>query len=245
MSEKPKVALIVGAGDYIGSAIAKRFARGGYTIVAARRNKTGDKLNPLVEAIESEGGVCHGMTVDARKEEQVVDLFERTERDIGPIEVCVFNVGGNVRFPLLETTSRVFYKVWEMACFAGFLTAREAVKVMRPRQRGSLFFTGATASMRGASGFSAFASGKAGLRALAQSTAREAGPDNIHVCHLVIDAGVDTAFVRGLMGVEADELPPDTLMSPDSIAEVYWFVHNQPRDAWTFELDLRPYGEKW
>ena len=150
MSQNGKVAMVVGAGDYIGSAIARRFARGGFTVVAARRNKTGDKLAPLQRAIESEGGVCHAMTVDARREEQVVELFEKTESDIGPIEVCVFNVGGNVHFPLLETTSRVFYKVWEMACFAGFLTAREAARHMRPRRRGTLAFTGATASLRGA-----------------------------------------------------------------------------------------------
>ena len=133
MAASDRVVLVVGAGDYIGSAIAERFARGGYQIVAARRNKTGDKLEPLRVSIESAGGVCHCMTTDARKEEQVTELFERTERDIGPVEVCVFNVGGNVRFPLADTTTRVFYKVWEMACFAGFLTGREAAKYMVPR----------------------------------------------------------------------------------------------------------------
>ena len=241
------VAVIIGAGDYIGSAIAKRFALGGYEIVAARRNKTGDKLAPLQAAIESNGGICHPMTMDARDEVQVKALFEKTERDIGPIDVCVFNVGGNVHFPIAKTTTRVFYKVWEMACFAGFLCGREAADYMVPRGRGSIFFTGATASVRGASGYAAFASAKSGLRALAQSMARELGPKNIHVSHLIIDAGVDTAFVRNLMkeqmGEAFDHLPPDTLMNPDSIAQVYWFLHHQPRDAWTFELDLRPFGE--
>ena len=249
MAASDRVALVVGAGDYIGSAIAERFARGGYQIVAARRNKTGDKLEPLRVSIESAGGMCHCMTTDARKEEQVMELFERTERDIGPIEVCVFNVGGNVRFPIADTTTRVFYKVWEMACFAGFLTGREAAKYMVPRGYGSIFFTGATASVRGGSGYAAFASAKSGLRALAQSMARELGPKNIHVSHLVIDAGVDTEYVRNLMreemGDEFDRLPPDTLMSPASIGEVYWFLHQQPRDGWTFELDLRPFAEKW
>ena len=243
------VTLVVGAGDYIGSAISKRFAAGGYTVVAVRRRNQ-DKLQELVDEINHSGGVCHGFSMDARKEEQVVERFRQIEQDIGPIEVCVFNVGGNVQFPILETTTRVFYKVWEMACFAGFLTGREAAKYMLPRGKGSLLFTGATASMRGGNGFAAFASAKFGLRALAQSMARELGPKNIHVAHLIIDAGVDTRWVRDRMrerlGDEAaDNLPADTLMSPSSIAEVYWFIHNQPRDGWTFELDLRPYGEKW
>ena len=243
------VAVVIGAGDYIGSAIAERFAHGGYQIVAARRNKSGDKLEPLKNAIETAGGVCHPMTMDARDEEQVKALFETTERDIGPIDVCVFNVGGNVRFLIAETTTRVFYKVWEMACFAGFLTAREAAKYMVPRGCGSIFFTGATASVRGASGYAAFASAKSGLRALAQSMARELGPQNIHVSHLVIDAGVDTEWVRNRMrermGDDFDQMPADTLMTPASIADAYWFLHQQPRDAWTFELDLRPFAEKW
>lgn len=240
------IALIVGAGDYIGSAIARRFARGGFTVCLGRRN--GDKLIPLVEGIEAEGGRAHGYAMDARDEDSVVALFARVEREVGPIEVVIFNVGGNVRFPIQETTARVFRKVWEMACFAGFLTGREAARHMVPRGRGSIFFTGASASMRGNPGFSAFAAGKAGLRALAQSMAKELGPQNIHVAHLVIDAGVDTAFVRERMqqaGRDPDTLPPDTLMSPDSVAEAYWMLHQQTRDAWSFEMDLRPFGERW
>lgn len=240
------VALIVGAGDYIGAAIARRFARGGFTVCLGRRN--GDKLIPLVEGIEAEGGRALGYAMDARDEDSVVDLFARVEREVGLIEVVIFNVGGNVRFPIRDTTARVFRKVWEMACFAGFLTGREAARHMVPRGRGSIFFTGASASMRGNPGFSAFAAGKAGLRALAQSMAKELGPKNIHVAHLVIDAGVDTAFVRERMqqaGRDPDTLPPDTLMSPDSVAEAYWLLHQQTRDAWSFEIDLRPFGERW
>lgn len=241
-----RVALIVGAGDYIGAAIARRFARGGFTVCLGRRN--GDKLIPLVEGIEAEGGRALGYAMDARDEDSVVDLFARVEREVGPIEVVIFNVGGNVRFPIQETTARVFRKVWEMACFAGFLTGREAARHMVPRGRGSIFFTGASASLRGNPGFAAFAAGKAGLRALAQSIAKELGPKNIHVAHLVIDAGVDTAFVRERMqqaGRDPDTLPPDTLMSPDSVAEAYWMLHQQTRDAWSFEMDLRPFGERW
>ena len=175
-------------------------------------------------------------------------VFETIERELGPLEVVVFNVGANVNFPITETTSRVFRKVWEMACLAGFLTGREAARVMLPRRRGSIFFTGATASLRGGKGYAAFASAKFGLRALAQSMARELGPSNIHVAHLVIDAGVDTGFVRERIrasGRDPDALAPDTLMNPASIGEAYWMLHQQPRDAWTFELDLRPHGETW
>ncbi len=239
------VALVVGAGDFIGAAIAKRFAAGGYTTAVGRRSA--DKLAPLVSEIEAKGGRARAFGLDAREEEQVHAVFEAIERDLGPLEVVVFNVGANVNFPITETTSRVFRKVWEMACLAGFLTGREAAKVMLPRKRGSIFFTGATASLRGGKGYGAFAAAKFGLRALAQSMARELGPENIHVAHLVIDAGVDTAWVRERIkaaGRDPSSLAPDTLMNPASVGEAYW-PHQQPRDAWTFELDLRPHREAW
>jgi NAD(P)-dependent dehydrogenase (short-subunit alcohol dehydrogenase family) len=240
------VALVVGAGDYIGAEISKRFAAGGYTVCMGRRN--GDQLKPLAEEIRAAGGDAHPFTFDARSEERTEEVFAEIENDIGPLEVVVFNVGGNVSFPIRDTTSRVFRKVWEMACFAAFLTGREAARYMVPRKKGSIFFTGATASLRGGSGFAAFSSAKFGLRALAQSMARELGPESIHVAHLVIDAGVDTAWVRGMMeqrGVDLDELPPDRLMQPKSVGEAYWNLHQQSRDAWTFELDLRPFAERW
>ncbi len=246
LSNSSPVALIVGAGDFIGAAIAKRFAAGGYLTAVGRRGV--EKLAPLVAEIEASGGRARGFALDARDETNVQTVFETIERELGPLEVVVFNVGANVSFPLTETTSRVFRKVWEMACLAGFLTGREAARVMLPRQRGSIFFTGATASLRGGKGYAAFAAAKFGLRALAQSMARELGPANIHVAHLVIDAGVNTGFVRERIrasGRDPDALAPDTLMDPASIGEAYWMLHRQPRDAWTFELDLRPYGETW
>lgn len=247
MSDRKPVALVIGAGDYIGSAIAKRFAVGGYTVCAGRRNV--EKLDPLLSDIREAGGEAHGFALDARSEQVVADVFEQIERDVGPLEVVVFNPGGNVSFPIRETTSRVFRKVWEMACFGGFLCGREAAKYMVPREKGTVLFTGATASMRGGSGFAAFASAKFGLRALAQAMARELGPSNIHVAHLVIDSGVDTAWVRGMIerarGDDAPEIPPDVLMRPESVADAYWALHSQARDGWTFEMDLRPYGEKW
>lgn len=238
---------IVGAGDFIGAAIARRFAVGGYIVHGGRRQ--GDKLDALAADITARGGSFTGHTLDARSEESLTGFLDAADAS-APLAACIFNVGANVNFPLLDTTERVFRKVWEMACFAGFLTGREAARRMLVHGRGSIFFTGATASMRGGKGYAAFAAAKAGLRATTQSMARELGPQNIHVAHLVIDSGVDTAWVRERMaaahGADAVEaLPADTLMNPASIAEAYWQIHHQTRDAWTHELDLRPYGEAW
>jgi len=246
MTESNPVCAIVGAGDYIGAAIARKFASEGYTVCGCRRN--GEKLTPLIDEINAQGHQAIGYTLDARDEEQVKSWFATIEKDIGPIEICIFNVGGNVKFPIGDTTQRVFYKVWQMACLAGFLTGREAASYMLERNRGSIFFTGATASLRGGSGFSAFASAKFGLRALAQSMARELGPQNIHVAHLIIDAGVDTVWVKERMaerGIDPEQLPADSLMNPESVATAYWNLHGQSRDAWSHEMDLRPAIEKW
>ncbi len=241
------VVAVIGAGDFIGAAIARRFAAEGYLVFAGRRN--GDKLEPLRQEIETAGGRIVTRSLDARDEDQVTAFLADAEK-AAPLEVCIFNVGANVTFPLLETTSRVFRKVWEMACFAGFLAGREAARHMLARRHGSIFFTGATAGLRGGSGYAAFASAKFGLRAVAQAAARELGPQGIHVAHLVIDAGVDTAWVRDrLRERDGDKalaaLEPDRLMRPEAVAEAYWALHRQPRDAWTFEQEIRPFGEKW
>ncbi|MEQ1818404.1 MAG: SDR family NAD(P)-dependent oxidoreductase [Terricaulis sp.] len=238
---------IVGAGDFIGSAIARKFAAEGYTVFVGRR--TAEKLEPLKREIEAAGGACEARALDARKEDEITAFLQAADAH-APLEVVIANPGANVNFPILETTERVFFKVWEMACKAGFLTGREAARIMLKHGKGSIFFTGATASLRGGSGYAAFASAKAGLRAVAQAMARELGPQNIHVAHLVIDAGVDTAFVRDRIAQArgahvAANLPPDILMEPASIANAYWALHQQTRDAWTFEMDLRPFGEKW
>lgn len=244
MGLNKRIVLVAGAGDYIGTAICRRFAREGFVICMGRRNA--DKLEPLAEEIRATGAEAHAFKLDARSEENVQQVFAEIEENIGPLELVVFNIGGNVYFPILEMTSRVFRKVWEMACFAGFLTGREAAKYMLPRKSGSIFFTGATASMRGGIGYSAFASAKFGLRALAQSLARELGPQGIHVAHLVIDAGVDTRWVRERLKERGiDEVEENQLMDPDSVADAYWYLHNQAPDAWTFELDVRPFAEKW
>jgi hypothetical protein len=245
MAKRNATCAVIGAGDYIGSAIAKRFAREGYTVFAGRR--TADKLAALKSEIEAEGGACETRGMDARKEEDIAAFLNEADSH-APLDVCIFNVGANVNFPILDTTERVFRKVWEMACYGGFLSGREAARLMLPHGKGTILFTGATASMRGGIGYAAFASAKFGLRAVAQSMARELGPKNIHVAHLVIDSGVDTAFVRERVkasGRDPDALPPDTLMEPDSIADAYWYLHSQSRDGWTHELDIRPYAEKF
>ena len=237
----PDVALVVGAGDSLGSALARRFAREGMRVCVARRS--GDKLAPLVESIRAAGGEAHAFACDARREQPVVDLFARIERDIGALEIVVFNIGGNIYFKLLEMTAQKYFKAWEMACFSGFLTAREAMKHMAPRGRGTLFFTGATAGLRGGEGYAAFATGKFGLRALAQSTAREFGKQGIHVAHVVIDGPIDTPFVRERFPELVKSRPADGLLQPDDIADIYWSIHRQKRSAWTFEADVRPWLE--
>jgi NAD(P)-dependent dehydrogenase (short-subunit alcohol dehydrogenase family) len=247
MAKRNATAAVIGAGDFIGAAIAKRFAAEGFVIFAGRRNA--DKLAPLVAAIEASGGSIVARGLDARKEDDITAFLREADAH-APLEVCIFNIGGNVNFPLLDTTERVFRKVWELACYAGFLSGREAARLMLPRGQGCIFFTGATASVRGGIGYAAFASAKSGLRAVAQSMARELGPKNIHVAHLIIDAGVDTAFVRERIKQQAgpqalENLEPDQLMNPASVAEAYWQLYRQSRDAWTFELDVRPYREGW
>jgi len=247
METRNRSVAVIGAGDYIGAAITKKFAAEGFTVFAGRRH--GEKLAPLVAEIEAAGGRVVGRTLDARQEDDLTAFLAEAEAE-APLEICVFNIGANVNFPLLETTERVFRKVWELACYAGFLAGREAARLMLPRGRGWIFFTGATASLRGGVGYAAFASAKFGLRAVAESAARELGPKGIHVAHLIIDAGVDTAWVRERIKAREgetalDNLDPDRLMRPVAVAETYWQVYQEPRDAWSFEREIRPFGEKW
>ncbi len=237
------VALVIGAGDATGGAIARRFAAGGYAACVTRRDV--DKLAPLKSAIEADGGVCHAFGSDARKEGEVVALVERIEQGISPIEVMVFNIGANVPCSVLEESASKYFKIWEMACFSGFLNGREVAKRMVARGRGTIIFTGATASVRGSAGFAAFAGAKHALRALAQSMARELGPRGVHVAHSIIDGAIDTAFIRDNFPERYALKDQDGILKPDSIAEAYWMLHRQPRDAWTHELDLRPWMEKF
>lgn len=236
-----QTALVIGAGDNLGAAIARRFAREGLHVVASRRR--GD-LSPLIAEIEAAGGQATGLHSDARDEDAVKQLVTQAE-DIGPIAACVFNVGGNVRFPISETTTRVYRKVWEMCALAGFLVGREVAGHMQERGHGTILFTGASASLRGGAGFAAFAGGKHALRALAQSMARELGPEGVHVAHVIIDGLIDNPNTKELLPEMFEARGEDGILNPDDIAEAYWQLYAQPRNAWSFEMDLRPFKEPW
>jgi len=239
-----KVALVIGAGTSLGSAVARCFAKEGLTAVVARRS--GEELTILKKEIEGFGGVCHPFSLDARKEEDVTNLINKIENEIGEIEVAVYNIGANIKFGITETTSQKYHKVWEMAAFGAFLMGREVAKKMIPRKKGTIIFTGATASIRGGDGFAAFAGAKHAKRALAQSMARELGPKGIHVAHVIIDGAIDTPWIKKLFPDYFKEKKKiDGLMNPDDIARNYIMLHKQPSNAWTQELDLRPWIEKW
>lgn len=245
MPDTEKVCLVIGAGDDTGGAIARAFALEGLTACLVRRPARAEALEALAQSIRDDGGKAVALPTDARDEDAMVALFKKIEDEIGALEVVVFNIGANVRFSITETTGRVYRKVWEMAAFAGFLTGREAAKHMLKRGRGTIIFTGATASVRGSDGFSAFAGAKHALRALAQSMARELGPKNIHVAHVLIDGAIDSAFIRENLPDVDQRRDEDALLNPDDIAQNYVLLHNQPRTAWTHELDLRPWKEGW
>jgi NAD(P)-dependent dehydrogenase (short-subunit alcohol dehydrogenase family) len=239
-----KVALIIGAGENLGSSIARCFAKEKFKVVVARRN--GETLNSLKSEIEEEGGICHSFSLDARKENDVIKFIEEIENEIGPIEVAVYNIGANIKYNITETTSQKYYKVWEMAAFGAFLMGREVSKKMIQRKKGTIIFTGATASMRGGDGFSAFSGAKHAKRALAQSMARELGPKGIHVAHIIIDGAIDTPWVKeNFPEFVKQKKDIDGLMNPDDIALNYLWIYKQPKNAWTHELDLRPWIEKW
>lgn len=246
-SDRPQVALVVGAGDATGGAIARRFAREG--LVACVTRRSADKLEPLLAQIRSDGGVAHGFASDARKEDDVVALIAQIEAAIGEITVLVFNIGANAPSSILQETTRRYTKIWEMACLGGFLNGREVARRMVAREgvghKGTILFTGATASVRGSANFAAFAGAKHALRALAQSMARELGPMGVHVAHVVIDGAIDTAFIRDNFPERYQLKDQDGILNPDHIADQYWMLHQQPRDAWTHELDLRPWMENF
>ena len=240
-----EVCLVIGAGEGAGAGIARAFAAEGMAVCMTRRARSLDQLEALAKAIRSTGGEAHAFGVDARSEEETIELFATIERDIGPISVVVFNIGANVQFGIRETTTRVYTKVWEMACLAGFLAGREAARVMVPRGKGTIIFTGATASIRGRENLAAFAAAKNGLRAVAQSMARELGPQGVHVAHVICDGAIDGVFTRSRIDDVTPLLDDDLILKPDDIASNYVMLHRQQRSAWTHELDLRPWREKW
>ncbi len=242
---KRGVCLVVGAGDGVGAAIGRAFAREGLTVCLTRRPRNEEQLEATAQSIRDEGGTAHAFGVDAREEVDMIALVDKIEAEIGPLEVVVFNIGANVWFPLTETTTRVYTKVWEMATLSGFITGREAARVMTPRGRGTVIFTGATASVRGRSLFSAFSGAKHALRALAQSMARELGPQGVHVAHVIVDGSIDGTFTRSRMPDIEERLARDEVLKPDEIARNYVWLHNQGRSTWTHEMDLRPWSEAW
>ena len=237
--------LVVGAGEGVGAALARAFAAEGLAVCLTRRARNLPQLETLAADITASGGEALAFGVDAREEAPLIALIDRIEADIAPLEVVVFNIGANVWFPITKTTARVYTKVWEMAAFAGFLTGREAARVMTPRGRGTILFTGATASVRGRAHFAAFAGAKHALRALAQSMARELGPAGIHVAHVVIDGAIDGAFTRGNQPDAAELAAREEILDPAEIARNYVWLHQQKKSAWTHEMDLRPWREAW
>ena len=242
-SQRKPVALVIGAGDATGGAIARRFAREGFAACVTRRST--DKLQPLVDSIRAAGGEAHGFGSDARKEDEVAALVEDIEQRIGDIDVFVFNIGANVPCSVLDETARKYFKIWEMACYSGFLTGQAVARRMAARRRATVIFTGATTILHGSANFAAFAGAKHALRALAQSLSLELGPANVHVAHVIMAGEIDTAFIRDNFPERYALKNEDGLLAPEHIADAYWFLHQQPRDAWTFELDLRPWSERW
>jgi len=240
-----KTCLVIGAGDGVGGAIARAFASEGLTVCLTRRARNLGHLQTLAQSIRDEGGDARAYGVDARDETEMIALFDSIEAEVGPLEVVVFNIGANVWFPLTETTTRVYTKVWELAALAGFITVREAARVMTPRGQGTVLITGATASVRGRAEFSAFSGAKHALRALAQSAARELGPKGLHVAHIIVDGAIDGPFNRArLPDIEA-RIERGEILQPNEIAKNYVWLHNQHRSAWTHEMDLRPWTETW
>jgi len=237
------VAIVVGAGDATGGALARRFAREGLKTVICRRDA--EKLETLADEIRKAGGSAWPRGCDARCEEEVIALFDWAEAELGPVEVAIFNVGGNVRAPFREIDAKKFFKVWEMACLAGFLTLREAARRMVPRGRGTIIATGASASRKGYAGGAMFASAKFALRGLTQALAREVGAQGIHVAHVVIDGAIDTEFIRTMFPERYELKDREGLLQPEAIADIYWQIHCQPRTAWTHETELRPWIESW
>jgi NAD(P)-dependent dehydrogenase (short-subunit alcohol dehydrogenase family) len=238
---KGHVAVIAGTGPALGRALAERFAQGGYETVIASRNKT--KLEDIARAIGDAGGGIHTIAADLTEPKAVKALFDEAGK-FGPLAVTVFNAGNMHSGPILEIDPADFEKVWRVACYAGFLVGQEAARRMVPNKAGTLIFTGATASLRGGAQFVTFASAKAGLRSVAQSMARSLGKEGIHVAHVVIDGVIDTELHRkhrpDLYKRLADA---DCLMKPSEIAQVYYALHEQPKSAWSFEIDMRPAAE--
>jgi NAD(P)-dependent dehydrogenase (short-subunit alcohol dehydrogenase family) len=227
----------VGASAGLGAALARRFSQEGF--VAAITGRTEERLAGVVREIRDAGGRAEAFAGDVGRESDLVAIAEQV-RAIGPLEVAIFNAAGGIRTASLALGAEALEDTLRTNAVGGFVFGREAVRAMLPNARGTLLFTGATASLRGRPPFMAFAASKAALRSIAQTFAREFGPSGIHVAHVVIDGGIDGERTRARMGESRD---PDALLALDDVADAYWHVHAQRRSAWTHELDLRPFKE--
>jgi NAD(P)-dependent dehydrogenase (short-subunit alcohol dehydrogenase family) len=234
-----KVAAVMGVGPGLGAAVARRFARGGFAVALLARNE--ESMRPVAEAIAKEGGRAKSFTADATDAPQIAAAFARIRADLGAPDVFVYNAGAFHIGSVIDVSPDDFERAWKANCFGAFLAVREVVPAMVQKKTGTVLLTGATASLRGSARFSCLAVGKFGLRALAQSLARELGPSGVHVAHVVIDGAIDTPRVRAMMPGR----DPSTMLAPDAIAETYWHLHGQDPTAWTFEIDLRPAAEKF
>jgi len=244
MSKPSAVVVGVGAERGLGAALCRRISKGGYHVLVAGRTAT--KINLVAEALASAGGTAEPIMMDATREEDVIKLFDRAMAPgdgFAPADLIVSNAGNNQRIDFRTLTASQFEDFWRVGCFSGFLVGREAARRLIPLGRGTVLFTGASASVRGKPGFAHFSAAKAGLRMISQSMAREYGPLGIHVAHVVVDGGIDGDRLRNRAPTLVKERGEDGLLGIDAIAETYWHIHRQPRSAWTQEVDLRPFKE--
>jgi NAD(P)-dependent dehydrogenase (short-subunit alcohol dehydrogenase family) len=244
MNAPTAVVVGVGAERGLGAALCRRFAAEGYHLLVAGRTR--EKIERVAETIRQTRGSAEPMVVDTTREGDVVRLFDRAMSPGDgrePSSLVVFNAGNNQRIDFRELTAAQFEDFWRVGCFGGFLVGREAARRLAPLGRGTIIFTGASASLRGRPGFAHFAAAKAGLRMIAQSMAREYGPLGIHVAHVVVDGAIDGDRIRNRMPALIKERGDDGLLGIDAIADTYWLIHRQQRSAWTQEVDLRPFKE--
>jgi NAD(P)-dependent dehydrogenase (short-subunit alcohol dehydrogenase family) len=242
------VAIVVGVGAELGlgAALCRRFASGGHHVFVAGRST--DKIEQVVKTIASKGGSAEPVLTDTTREEEVIRLFDRATRPrdgLDPLDLVAYNAGNNSKLDFRDLPAEVFEEFWRVGCFGGFLVGREAARKLVPLGRGTVLFTGASGSLRGKPGFAHFAAAKAGLRMLAQSMAREFGPQGIHVAHVVIDGGINGERLRRNRPDVITQRGEEGLLGVDAIAETYWQIHLQARSAWTQEIDLRPYKESF
>jgi NAD(P)-dependent dehydrogenase (short-subunit alcohol dehydrogenase family) len=243
MEQMAGTAIVIGAGAAagLGGALARRIARERLHVFIGARNA--ERIETLAAELRGRGLAASAVAMDATQPADVARLFDAAAKVAERPELVVYNAGNAHVSPLLETRDADFEAVWRLGCFGGFLAGREAARRMLPAGRGTILFTGATASLRARPPFTAFAAAKAGLRAVAHGMARELGPQGLHVAHVVIDGAIDGDQLNRRIPQLRERLGPDGMLAPDAIAEAYWQLHLQPRSAWTLELDLRPYKE--